>query len=180
MLTNNFKKIQTKFLMNNWSNNNPGITDLKNYDNSTGMINDRNAGTVAGCFNSVCSNNQVVVPSVSATTWNGLIIAVGTGDTEPTASDYNLESLISYTDMPVSSSTVGVTANGTKQFTYVLNNSTANTIIVKEMGIYLRSSYTEIGTITPLCCLLGREVLDEPVTVLPNQTATFTYEFSFD
>lgn len=180
MLTNNFKKIQTKFLMNNWSNNNPGITDLKNYDNTTGTINTGNGlALLADCFNTVSSNNQVFIPTDGSTTWNSLIVCVGTGDTEPTANDYNLESLVSYTDMPVSSSTVGITSNNTKQYTYVLNNATSNTIIVKEIGIYLRSSAITTG-LTRLCCLLGREVLDEPVTVLPNQTATFTYEFSFD
>lgn len=179
MLTNNFKKIMTKFLMNDWYNYNPRITDLKNCDNTTGTINNIAPTAIANCFNSVCSDNQIIVPTGGDTSWDGLIVAVGTGTTEPTLNDYNLESPVSHTDMPVSSSSFGVTANYTKQFTYVMQNATDAAITVSELGLFLRSSAITTG-LTRLCCLLGREVLDEPVTVLPNQTATFTYEFSFD
>ena len=181
MLTNNFKKIMTKFLMANWSSNfNPGITDLKNFDNTTGTINSSSApAAVPGCFNAVCSDNQVIIPTGGEASWNGLIVAVGTGSTEPTVDDYTLDSLVTYTDMPVSSATVGVTASGTKQFTYVLNNATDAAITVTELGLYLRSSAMTTG-LTKLCCLLGRELLNTPVTVQPGQTATFTYEIGFD
>lgn len=181
MLTNNFKKIMTKFLMADWSSNfNPGITDLKNFDNTAGTINTYSViATIPGCFNAVCSDNQIIIPTGGRMSWNGLLVAVGTGSAEPTADDYTLESLVSHTDMPVSSSTLGITASGTKQYTYILNNSTDAAITVAEIGLYLRSSAITTG-LTPLCCLLGREVLDTPVTVQPGQTATFTYEIAFD
>ena len=182
MLTNNFKKIMTKFLMANWSSSfNPGITDLKNFDNTTGAINNASGApaTIPGCFNTVCNENQIIIPTDGGTSWNGLIVAVGTGSTEPTADDYTLESLVSHTDMPVSSSTLGITASGTKQYTYILNNATDTAITVTELGLYLRSPAITTG-LTRLCCLLGRELLDTPVTVQPGQTATFTYEIAFD
>lgn len=167
--------------MANWSSNfNPGITDLKNFDNTAGTINSPSAPeTIPGCFNAVCSDNQIIIPPSGEMSWDGLLVAVGTGSAEPTLNDYNLESPVSHTDMPVSSSSFGVTANYTKQFTYVMQNATDAAITVSELGLFLRSSAITTG-LTKLCCLLGREVLDTPVTVQPGQTATFTYEIAFD
>lgn len=179
MITKNYKKLMTKFLMSNWVSNDPGISDLVNFDNTmkTIIVTNYSGSGVAAGFANVLSENQVA--DVQDSSANGIIIAVGTGTVEPTEDDYTLDSLISHTDLPVVGSTVSVTPTLVKQFTYIMQNVTQEDITVNEIGIYLRHGLYNAQGARPFCALLVRELLDTPVTIQPSQLVTFTFEFRF-
>lgn len=178
MLTRNFKILMTRFLMTNWYSDNPNITNIINFNGDVGKITTRSVSGIAGGFNKTCNDNQIFIPP-SNTTYDGMIVAVGKGTGDVSENDINLADLVPHTDMVMSSSTVGVTANYTKQYTYVLQNATNSPITITEIGLYLRSSSSNMD-ISKLCCLVGRELLETPVVIQSGQTSTFTYEIAFN
>ena len=128
--------------------------------------------------NGLTSSAQVLVPYIpSSGTTSYWYMCFGSGDTEPTADDYTLDELIS--TLTWSSSSTGQTVKG-KQYTTVVTNSTDNNIIIKEFALF-ETVYTgdiQEGVGMRGAMMLYREVLDTPVTLEPNQTATFTAELT--
>ena len=178
--TKNMVKIMD-LLFRNWYTTYSSISfSYKAYNGSTPQIgpSDQTAvrdifANVAQAMNNMSSN--YTAPFEPSFNYNVgcTFMGYGSGDTEPTADDYNLESVIS--TLTASGATQGITATG-KQYTQVITNETANTITVKEIGLYALFYSASIPGLRP--ALLYREVLDTPVTLQPGQTDTFTVEIT--
>lgn len=106
---------------------------------------------------------------------NTVYITVGTGTTEATRSDYNLE--IPNEDITISAATQGVKSDYSgKVYTFSLYNPTSDDITVTEIGL--------IGILTKWSnaidhILLDRTILDIPITIPAGESKPITYEISF-
>lgn len=109
-------------------------------------------------------------------------IRVGTGDTEVTAGDYNLANDITASLSNVQNSqTITTNEEGKLITTYTLSatNNTANTITLKEVGIY-KSSIWGATNDTGLTnnCFFARKLLDTPLEVPVGTSFTMTFNWS--
>lgn len=123
-------------------------------------------------LNYLNKSKQAILTS-DATKTEGVFIAYGNGTTIATSNDYNLESEI--TDLTLLGNSLSITDNG-----YVVVSSIKNTsnedIIVKELGIF-ETSKSEYGYRSTF--MLARNVFENPVTIKPNETKTFTVTINF-
>ena len=102
-------------------------------------------------------------------------VRVGTGDTAPAATDYNLAAAasISYlscaTGAPVYDDNLGTV---TRTITLAVQNQNSASVTIKEWGIF--GTLHTLGYANPpeASVLLYREVLDSPVTLAQYQAAT--------
>ena len=97
-------------------------------------------------------------------------IAVGSGNTAPTANDYSLESKITGLNNTGTFSNNGVnglTISGT------ITNTTNNNVTIKEYGLYGYQSVSNKYT------MLTRTVLDNPITLETGEIATITINIAF-
>ena len=92
-------------------------------------------------------------------------IRIGTGTTEPTYDDYELEQFLNVTPSSVTAVTSGKYDNVYDIVTATFLNETDADWVVTEVGEYLITSSTD----ETAALLLAREVFD-PVTVKPRQT----------
>lgn len=176
--TNNMLKVMD-ILSRNWYTTYSGIAfSYKAYNGSTPQIGPSDRTSVRDIFGMIAEAMNKMTTSYTAPFDPSFgynlactFLGYGSGDTEPTADDYNLESVIS--TLTGSGATQVITATG-KQYTQVVTNETADTITVKEIGLYALFWSAEIPGLRP--ALLYREVLDAPVTLQPGQTNTFTVE----
>lgn len=111
---------------------------------------------------------------------NNAGIYVGTGQTPATEEDYNLENKIVSGLTPGSTTARGgVDENGNPyiEYTFMLSNTTANDIIVREIGyIQIANLASTIGgTASGGRILIDRTVLSTPVTVPANGDAVIRY-----
>lgn len=180
MLTNNCKKLMSQYLMKNWYSTATYINGLINTNNVTANLDQSasaNLTTLANAFNSITTDN-----SMSALSSDGAIscLALGSGTTEATTSDYKLESIISNANLVVSSATVGATTNG-KQYSVVVSNATNEDITVSEIGLFLKINLSAIGMGGGVAgaYMLARDVLETPAILTPGQVGTFTFEINF-
>ena len=109
-------------------------------------------------------------------------ICLGDGTTEVTYDDYQLSGKV------IENKLVGISSNKTYDFqthkwiaTLVASysNTTDTTITISEWGLWRNnSSYsiTVFSNSSSTCCLVFREVLDEPIVIEPGTTATLTFE----
>ena len=106
---------------------------------------------------------------------NTVYMTVGTGTTEATQSDYNLE-------IPNENITISAAAQGTKGdytgkvYTFTLYNPTSDDITITEIGL--------IGILTKWSnttdhILFDRTVLDTPITIPAGESKPITYEIGF-
>lgn len=127
------------------------------------------------CLYKASPSGNAIASDVPNGGGGGSFIAVGSGSTEATKDDYTLESEI--TSLTVSSYTFGATASGV-QYTSVMTNPTNSDVIIREIGIFEKMDIN--STYLPAhCCMFGREVLENPITLAPGQSATFTAELTF-
>ena len=104
------------------------------------------------------------------------MLCLGASDTKETIDDYTLESV------PLTSKKVSqINSDNTYiiAFTNTVANETESSVTVKEIGLGIRakgwkSSSSSTTSYKGENCLLFRKVLDSPVTILPNETYTFT------
>lgn len=92
-------------------------------------------------------------------------IAVGSGNTAPTANDYSLESEVtglSNTGIFSNNGVNGLTISAT------ITNITSNNVTIKEYGLYGYQSSDSKWT------MLTRTVLDNPITLEAGEIATIT------
>ena len=97
-------------------------------------------------------------------------IAVGSGNTAPTANDYSLESEITglnNTGIFSNNGVNGFTISGT------ITNTTSNNVTIKEYGLYGYQSADSKYT------MLTRTVLDNPMTLEAGEIATITINLGF-
>lgn len=100
---------------------------------------------------------------------NGFVLFVGSGNTAVTVSDYKLASPLTLN--AISASCTPLNEKMFVQRTF-LNNS-ANNVTVNEVGCYVFTTKQD-GNKIPIV-MIGRKVLDNPVTIPVGETYTFTY-----
>lgn len=116
------------------------------------------------------------------TFYNGSMIFVGGGTTEPTVDDYKLESLIEYsvTGLHTEAKALAYNENAdhykiNRIMTVVLNNKSESDITVSEMGWFIavpKNIDIDAGSEYHRM-MLAREVF-EPVTIKPGEVRAFT------
>ena len=124
-----------------------------------------------------------VAPSVFIYYLQGYGMAVGSGDTPPTENDYSLEQIITTGLTSVSFTVIsaqGLDDSGNIQhvITAVLRNTSSEDIVIREVGTQVRcySSYPNgSGNNASHYFLIDRTLLDNPVTIAPNDTGMIQY-----
>lgn len=112
-------------------------------------------------------------------TFANLSVMLGSGTTEPDATDYTLASGISTSDLSVSvQKTFSADENGAHiLLTISGQNNTGSDIDITEIGITMPICIASptVGTRT---LLLAREVLDTPITVAAGSAYSFVYDWT--
>lgn len=164
MWTNNMKKlISFLFSDTSYENFKPILTDGTEYTgNTTTTVPFGRAATTAANYilqdEGVNTNNNVAGKF-------GLL--VGIGDTEPTAEDYCLANQVVLTSVSFQC----INSKGTlfPTVTHTMTNNSGGTLEIKEVGLY----FGVYSNAKP--CLLGRKLLETPVTMEDGQSYTFQY-----
>lgn len=104
---------------------------------------------------------------------------IGTGTTEPTINDYQLENDISssFSNLAISSNVsnnVGETYAYERIITITGLNNTSDDITISEIGLQKNMQYANSTNATNKKVLLVRHLLDTPITVAPNETFSIT------
>lgn len=171
MITQNLKNIQGYV----FTGNADVRTHLTTISNQSEISNTGNENTAI--LTDMASGSTDIDLTNDGCTSSGLAIAVGTGTTTPTVSDYTLATPISVSDVScVSASNVYSEPNGERYITATFNNNTASDIVVNEVGLILDlwiSSYFSYKI------LLDRQVLSSPVTIPANSEIALVYTLEF-
>ena len=111
--------------------------------------------------------------------YKGINVLVGSGTTPVTADDYILESLITTVEKQNSSVVIDYKIDNdsksiaTKMTIKVaIKNTGTENITISEIGLY-ETPYTGSGSNSSKCVLLYREVLNNPITLAPEEFSTF-------
>lgn len=165
MLTNNFRKILNYMFKN---------TTLLVQDNIIGLDNGIITFTSGDSIplEYLSKSRQAILTSDSTPT-EGVFIAYGKGNNTATSNDYNLEDEI--TDLTLLGNSVSITNNG-YAVTSSIKNTLGGSITVKELGIF-ETSKSEYGD--RYTFMLARNVLETPITIMPNEIKTFTVTINF-
>ena len=165
MLTNNFRRIL------NYMFKNTRLLVVNNMVGLDGKIIEYTNGDSIPLDYLNTSRQAILTSDTSAT--QGVFIAYGKGTSEATSNNYNLEEEI--TGLTLLGNSVSITNNG-----YVVISSVKNTlggsIMVKELGIF-ETSKSEYGDRSTF--MLARNVLETSITIMPNETKTFTVTINF-
>ena len=106
----------------------------------------------------------------------------GTGTTAATASDYNLESRLTSTQISIATPSEVSFSQGDTYHEYSVSfgvtNITSETITISEVGL-LAAPYYASGS-TTVYTLVDRTVLDTPVTIPAGQSKQITYTIRFN
>lgn len=149
MVVNNFKKVMAGILYNGAS------TEVKHIDNTT--------------YSYTANRFMPYQYDTLASDRNGYI-AVGSGNTAPTANNYTLESEITGLNNVgnfVNNEVNGLTISAT------ITNDTNSDVTIKEYGLYGYQSADNKWT------MLTRTVLDSPITLEAGEIATITININF-
>ena len=162
--TNNWRAFRNIMLMASHHN---GLSTFKKTDGSTAadkyneeMMATSPLGTYSNDENSSNSENT---------------IKIGTGNTAPAATDYNLASRanVSYLTISFSNPTYNdQTGVLTRTITLSVQNQSGGSITIREWGIFGHVRTSEYYSSAYAEALLYREVLDSPVVLANYQTAT--------
>lgn len=114
------------------------------------------------------TSQSAIISNENITGFPGDIgLLVGIGDTEPTENDYKLANQVVLTSVSFQCTNSGGTLFPT--VTHTMTNNTGGTLVITEIGLY-------IGTYSnKYPCLLGRKLLETPVTMEDGETYTFQY-----
>lgn len=107
--------------------------------------------------------------------YNGMVLFVGTGDTPVTAEDYCLAEA---KELSVTGASCVHSSNEKTAITRTFVNETGEDVTIKEVGAYIFfTGYgnTGNGSYNYPVVMIGRKVLDEPVTMAVGDSYTFTY-----
>ena len=176
MITSNLKKILFGFIYNpsgNGGANNFNLpTTSPNLVNTDGVTLSR--ANYAANYHMYDLINTLSFAGNDSTS-NTVYMTVGTGTTEPTEDDYNLET--PNEDITISTATQGVKSDYSgKVYTFTLYNSTSDDITITEIGL--------IGILTKWNTghdhiMFDRTVLDTPITIPAGESKPITYEIGF-
>ena len=149
-----------------------------NYDPTPGSnsyVSEQTAYKYTGITNGSSSSSSATYP---ANRYTGLIIYVGTGETPVTANDYKLDTPIS---LSVVSASCIINSNNTVEVERTFQNNTENDVVIKEIGLYVFASQSnQQSQVLTLPILIGRKVLNEPVTILVGAAYTFNYSINMN
>lgn len=171
MITKNFKNLLAMILESaGTGQSNTAILPVKNVDNQTKYLSPNFGSSYYPYY---------VTRSVASSLTSG--IHIGSGDTLPTEDDYKLETQIT-SGISAGSATVSIShenGNPYVNFIVTLTNTTANDIVIKEVGfaqtLYCGDTQGASAT-TNTVLLLDRTVLENPLTVPANNgTAVLKY-----
>lgn len=164
--TNNWRAFRNIMLMGCYHN---GFSTVISRDGST--IADNATQNVAATTPLGIYNNDLGATASSNS------IKLGTGNTAPAATDYNLEEPASVQYLSVISGTPSFDNNTkvmTRTITVSVQNQSEENITIKEWGVFgsIRTLNYYSSNLTQ--ALLYREVLSTPVVLAPLQAATLT------
>jgi hypothetical protein len=119
-----------------------------------------------------------VSSGVYDTRYNGFVLFVGTGNTAVTANDYKLDTPV---ELDVTSASCIHTENNKTYVARTFQNNTGSPVTINEIGCYLFASQMEanLSDNHPIV-LIGRRVLQTPVTMANGDMYTFTYIIDMD
>ncbi len=146
-----------------------------NYDATTATNSYTKETTSYNWANVVCYVNSQGSNSHANLIYNGFVLFVGDGTTEPTETDYQLANAV---ELDVASASCVHNANGKTYVARTFTNNTGSDVTIKELGCYLFAASVP-PTTEPLSqfpiVMIGRTVLDTPVTIANGDSQTFTY-----
>lgn len=164
MWTNNMKKlISYMFGANSSTSFKPILTNGLEHNSNT--FNSIPMGREATTSSAYIITNEAVNISSNMVGRFGLL--VGIGDTEPTENDYQLANQVVLTSVSFQCTNSQGTLLPT--VTHTMTNTSGGTLVITEIGLYL-GVYSSIPP-----CLLGRKLLETPVTMENGETYTFQY-----
>lgn len=178
MITNNFKKIMCGIFLNSGNTSEGNSTaypktaqTLKNIEGNTITTEEGSSYGEYPMQSAINAFNQF--KSNISNSIQGISVRVGTGNTEPTAEDYNIET-------PAEGATVTAiaaapTQGGTKIYTATIANTAQEDINIKEVGLFL-SFWPNNNNIE--IYMLDRTKVD--ITIPAGETKTYNYEISFN
>lgn len=178
MVTNNLKKLAFGLICGSASNqsndpvvsNNPTFKDINGND----VTIPQNAGGFKIAINSLNQTINNVHDATLTMQQSGIGIAVGTGTTQPTQEDVELETYSSA--ITYDSVSVNTTGEYKKTYTATISNNTTNPIIITEVGVILGIyPYND----SPKKILLERTVLSNPITIEAGNTVNITASCGF-
>lgn len=183
MITNNFRLWLNMAMVNpNVHNLNTGALEIQFREYIGGAPTPINLGDSNGdlalyhmqFFAPYSSESATNITSISSNDHEyGLFIALGSGDTAPSESDYKLDSAI--TNLTTIGGSVSYKNNANTYIicTQTFSNETTEPITVKELGLYAHLGKSYAVTYWSRY-LFVREVLPTPVTINPGEIYTFT------
>lgn len=109
-------------------------------------------------------------------------VCFGNGATPVTESDYVLESILTETQLNVSTPSAVSYSRGDTfdeySVSFGVTNKISNPITISEVGLIARPFYSDRSNYT--CTLVDRTLLDVPVTIQPNETKHIAYTIRFN
>lgn len=173
MVTKNFKKIMAYVLSRTdcgggSSRYTPTLTDINNDDYMSIQTN-----RIEASFGFPRSNPF----SETGNSVSYMGVKVGTGTTEATEDDYELENVNS--DITVDDLQQTVTSKILKQYIMTLTNTTESDIDISEVGLYVRAYSQYHSGWNTLTFLLDRTVLSSSITIPAGTSKTLVYEIGF-
>ena len=145
-----------------------GITRSFNY-NSTAASNSYVSEQTSYTWIGVVNNQGGSATGSTQRNMNGFTIFVGTGDTAVTANDYKLDTPVT---LDVLSASCIQNADGTIVVARTFQNNTGSDVVIKEKGLYI--FMTRVNNSQIPVVMIGRKVLDTPVTIPDGGAYTFT------
>ncbi len=164
MWTNNMKKlISYMFGTTSLGAFRPILTDGTEYTLNTFTTFPFGANTTTSAT-SIIKNETINTPNQA---YGKFGLLVGIGDTEPTEEDYCLANQVVLDTVSFQCTNSGGTLFPT--VTHTMTNNSGGTLVITEIGLYI-GIYSNTKP-----CLLGRKLLETPVTMENGQSYTFQY-----
>ena len=142
-----------------------------NYDitsEANSYTDEQTAYTWMNITNSSSSNRY----DISNERYNGFILFAGTGNTPAAASDYKLDNAVILDSLSASCTH---NEDGRTIVTRTFQNNTGENVTIKEIGLYVFKSVSSQNNYTSRAVMIGRKVLNTPVTLAEGECYTFTY-----
>ena len=180
MLTSNFKKLIFGIFMNTTVDGSyvipsDNVTFKKTNGQNMVWTAFSDSQTQSALLNDLLMTNIVQVNTGSSDT-RFIYFRVGTGTTNPTPSDYDLENV--NTDIVCTAVNTSFSdSTNTKVYNVTFSNPTASDITLTEIGMYGKMPYYYNGYKTDYV-MLDRTILDTPVTIPAGESRTLMYELT--
>jgi hypothetical protein len=183
VILRNYKVLKGIALNQNIQNYSPSTVSLPNLKDMEG-----NVRTSLPIGETVGGGARYYISGVNGTKtlWNNLNFVVGTGTTEPTVNDFQLENDVtsSFSNCTIAKTIDQVGNTYTNELTFLCmgKNNTNADITLNEIGIYRSILFTNSFYQDNVWAnmLFIRHLFDEPLTVPPNETFKITLVWKED